>query len=86
MREQLQSWRSDGAAPTPRRVLRNPLDFLAHDHMRERHVCATILKIAEGGGDVPPGDIEMILDFLGEEFTDHVADEERVLYPMLLTR
>lgn len=80
-----QTCRGDGIRPTPPRSLQNPLDFLAQDHMRARQICAMIDRVA-ADPETDPADAEAILTFLGEEFRDHVADEEQVLYPMLLSR
>ncbi len=80
-----QTCRDDGTLPTSPRSLHDPLDFLSQDHMRARQVCAMIDRLA-AAPDPDSGDAEAILTFLGEEFRDHVADEEQVLYPMLLSR
>jgi hemerythrin-like domain-containing protein len=71
--------------PTDPRLLGNPLDFIAEDHLRERQICADMDQLA---GTRPP-DLDMladILNFLTEELPMHLADEEQDLFPMMILR
>lgn len=77
--------RSDCLSPTDPRLLGNPLDFIAEDHLRERQICALIDGIANAEDpDIP--DLENVLSFLGEELTMHLEDEEAGLFPMMSER
>lgn len=74
--------RSDCLAPTDPRLLGNPLDFIAEDHLRERQVCALIDGIANAErADIQ--DLEDILSFLREELALHIVDEEAGLFPLM---
>lgn len=82
---------SDGPVITPRgatiqvRILANPLDFMADDHMREREVCVLIDGVASGGS-VNASDKARMLVFLREELPRHLEDEEQDLFPLMLKR
>ena len=82
---------SDGPVITPRgatiqvRILANPLDFIADDHMREREVCELIDRVASGGS-VKASDRARMRAFLCEELPRHLEDEEMDLFPMMLKR
>lgn len=77
--------RSDCLSPTDPRLLGNPLDFIAEDHLRERQICALIDGIANAeDADMP--DVRNVLSFLGEELEMHLEDEEAGLFPMMSDR
>lgn len=74
--------RSDCLSPTDPRLLGDPLDFIAEDHLRERQICALIDGIANAENpDI--ADVQNVLSFLGEELTLHLEDEEVGLFPMM---
>lgn len=77
--------RGDILGPTDPRLLGNPLDFIAEDHLRERQVCADMDRLA---ATVPPEPelLDDILNFLTEELPMHLADEEQDLFPMMVRR
>lgn len=77
--------RSDCLSPTDPRLLGNPLDFVAEDHLRERQICALIDGIAIAK-NVDAADVNNVLSFLGEELELHLQDEEAGLFPMMLER
>ncbi len=77
--------RSDGAAPTPTDLLRDPLVFIAEDHMRARTMCATIDAFAAA----PRRDervLSAIQDFFADELMPLIEDESCDLVPLLAQR
>lgn len=77
--------RGDTLGPTDPRLLGNPLDFIAEDHLRERQICAEMDRLAQAR----PNESELladILNFLTEELPMHLADEEQDLFPMMVLR
>lgn len=74
--------RSDCLSPTDPRLLGNPLDFIAEDHLRERQICALIDSIANAAG-ADADDLDNVLSFLGEELEMHLQDEEDGLFPLM---
>jgi len=68
----------------PDNLLREPLDFLFADHMRQRKLCNAIDAIHMIGEKVPLLDLkEPIFAYLSEDFPLHIADEECDLFPTL---
>ena len=65
--------------------LKNPLDFIAEDHMLEREVCAIIDAIVSNAR-TKKKDCERVVSFLTERLPQHLADEEIDLFPMMLER
>jgi hemerythrin-like domain-containing protein len=77
--------RGEHLGPTNPRLLGNPIDFIAEDHMRERAICAMIDKIA--AAEQPDrDDCDHVLAFLREELPLHLADEDEDLFPMMRAR
>lgn len=74
--------RSDCLSPTDPRLLGNPLDFIAEDHLRERQICALIDGIANAAG-LDTSDVDNVLSFLGEELGMHLQDEDDGLFPLM---
>ena len=77
--------RGDCLSPTDPRLLGDPLDFIAEDHLRERQICALIDGIASTE-DIDIRDVQNVLSFLGEELTMHLKDEEEGLFPVMSDR
>jgi hemerythrin-like domain-containing protein len=77
--------RGDTLGPTDPRLLGNPLDFIAEDHLRERQVCTEMNQLS-GTQSPDPDLLADILNFLIEELPMHLADEEQDLFPMMLQR
>jgi len=77
--------RGDTLGPTDPRLLGNPLDFIAEDHLRERQICAEMDQLAKTRRDDPEL-LADILNFLTEELPMHLADEEQDLFPMMVLR
>ena len=77
--------RGDTLGPTDPRLLGNPLDFLAEDHLRERQICAEMDQLG-GSQRADPDLLADILNFLIEELPMHLADEEQDLFPMMVMR
>lgn len=77
--------RGDCQHPTNLQLLGDPLGFIHEDHLRERHICTTLDKLA---ADEPPSraDLDDARDFLGTELPLHIADEEEDLFPLLRRR
>jgi hemerythrin-like domain-containing protein len=65
--------------------MKNPLDFVADDHMREREVCAMIDEIVTSGHS-GMADRAQVVAFLTTHLPLHLADEEVDLFPMMLAR
>lgn len=71
--------------PTDPSLLGNPLDFIAEDHLRERHILSLIDEVAIS----PKRDVDTLRDilaFLVEELPLHLADEETDFYPLMRMR
>jgi len=77
--------RGDTLGPTDPRLLGNPLDFIAEDHLRERQICAEMDQLAQARPN-DPALLADILNFLTEELPMHLADEEQDLFPMMVRR
>ena len=77
--------KSEQGETTRTDVLKNPLDFIAEDHMREREVCALIDKLVSAAS-LQEADINQMLAFLEDQLPQHLADEEIDLFPMMLER
>ncbi len=77
--------RGDTLGPTDPRLLGNPLDFIAEDHLRERQICAEMDQLAKSRPN-DPDLLADILNFLTEELPMHLADEEQDLFPMMIAR
>ena len=77
--------RGDTLGPTDPRLLGNPLDFIAEDHLRERQICAEMDQLAQARPN-DPDLLADILNFLTEELPMHLADEEQDLFPMMVRR
>jgi hemerythrin-like domain-containing protein len=65
--------------------VKNPLDFITEDHMRERKVCAFIDRLA-ATLPVGPEERNMMVAFLNEQLPQHLADEEIDLFPLMRKR
>lgn len=76
--------RSGDLSPTDRRLLANPLDFIAEYHMRERTICAMIDRIVSGDADAEA--FEEVLWFLKQELPLHLQDEDEDLFPLMRRR
>ncbi len=75
----------DALSPTDLRLLGNPIEFLAEDHLREREICTSLDYIAASES----ADQEVLWDvqsFLEKELPLHLADEEEDLFPMMVNR
>jgi hemerythrin-like domain-containing protein len=77
--------RGDCRAPTTPRLLSDPLGFMHEDHLRERHICAILDRLAAGEA-LARGDLDQAAGFLGTELVLHIADEEEDLFPLLRRR
>ena len=66
-------------------LLRQPIDYIFADHIRQRALCALLDDIANGTCE----DMETIRatsNFLQTEFKPHILDEEKGLFPLLRRR
>ena len=76
---------SDGRTPTSVWLMRNPIDFIAEDHLRLRTVCAEIDQLADA--DKPdPRALAELHDYLTGELPALLADEDKDLMPLVLKR
>jgi len=74
--------RGETAQPGP---LENPLDMIAEDHMREREVCALIDRLVIAS-PIKDAERRMMLAFLKVQLSQHLADEEIDLFPLMVKR
>ena len=71
--------------PLPARLLSRPLDFILADHHRHRVLCHLCERLA----DAEAFDADLaceVADHIETELSDHIADEERDLFPLLKRR
>jgi len=65
----------------------DPLDYLRQEHERQRAVCAALERLVETMDEGAVASVaQEILDFLTEDLSRHIADEERDLFPLLEAR
>ena len=76
---------TDGKSPTNVRLLRNPLDFIAEDHLRLRTMCAEMEKWADAPKAEPEA-VSEIRTYLTDELPRLLSDEDDDLMPCLLAR
>lgn len=77
--------RGDCLTPTDMELLRNPLEFLLEDHMREREICRILDRIA-ARERVGKESVSLVMTFLKEELPFHLEDEEEDLFPAMRRR
>ena len=77
--------RGDGLSPTDPRLIGDPLDFIAADHLRIRAMCGELDRLA-GAAHVTADEAAAMLGFLTEELPLLVADEDEDLLPLLMRR
>lgn len=75
----------DGRTPTGIWLLRNPIDFIAEDHLRLRAMCAEMDRLADGG-TFDATELTELRDYLTEELPALLADEDEDLMPLVLER
>ncbi|OSQ49765.1 hemerythrin domain-containing protein [Marivita geojedonensis] len=75
----------DGKTPTNVMLLKNPLDFIAEDHLRLRAMSAELDRLAEATTIEGPAISEMI-EYLEHELPLLLADEDDDLMPRILSR
>ena len=66
-------------------LLAQPLEFILADHLRQRNLCCLLDRLA----DEPRFDEALaaaIADYVGDEMSIHVIDEEEDLFPLLRRR
>lgn len=81
---------SNSTSPAPESqsdVFRHPLEYIFADHDRQRIICAVLERIAD---DLHASDARRnaahVLNHLENELPQHIADEERDLFPLLRQR
>lgn len=77
--------RGDGLSPTDPRLIGDPLEFIAADHLRIRAMCGELDRLA-GAAHVSADEAAEMLSFLTEELPLLVADEDEDLLPLLMRR
>lgn len=65
-------------------LLRTPLDYIFADHFRQRSLCRILGELAGAAFDRAMA--RAALDFLRTDFSLHVLDEEKDLFPLLRKR
>ncbi len=76
---------TDGKTPTSVMLLRNPLDFIAEDHLRLRTMCRELDRLAEDT-QIEDCAIAVMIEYLKKELPLLLADEDQDLIPMVLSR
>jgi len=69
----------------PTELLRTPLDYVFADHFRQRSLCRILGELA-GQADLDRDMARAALEFLRADFSIHVLDEEKDLFPLLRKR
>lgn len=72
--------------PIPDNLLREPVEFLFADHVRQRVLCGWLKMLAEDGetsADFPFAEAQAYLE---ADHTNHLADEAEDLFPRLRAR
>lgn len=72
--------------PIPDNLLREPVDYLYADHVRQRVLCGLLKTLAEGndaGAGFPFAEVLAYLEF---DRGNHTADEEEDFFPRLRAR
>ena len=75
----------DGKTPTSVMLLKNPLDFIAEDHLRLRAMCAELDRLAQTTTIEGPA-ISGVIEYLEHELPLLLADEDDDLMPRILSR
>lgn len=75
----------DGKTPTSVMLLKNPLDFIAEDHLRLRAMCAELDRLAETT-TIEGAAISGLIEYLEHELPLLLSDEDDDLMPRLLSR
>lgn len=75
----------DGRSPTSPRLMRNPVDFIAEDHLRLRTICAEMDRLAASLSPEPEA-LAGLLDYLAHELPALLADEDDDLMPRVVAR
>jgi hemerythrin-like domain-containing protein len=63
-------------------LLKDGLEFIAAEHLRERCVCVLLGRIAAGAGSAPQ-EVSWAMDFLQRDLPLHLADEQEDLFPLM---
>ncbi len=75
----------DGKTPTSVMLLKNPLDFIAEDHLRLRAMCAELDRLAETT-TIEGTAFTGMIEYLENELPLLLADEDDDLMPRILSR
>jgi hemerythrin-like domain-containing protein len=67
---------------TDHALLKDGLEFIAADHLRERCVCMLLDRIAAGDCSAPQ-EVSRAVDFLQTDLPLHLADEQEDLFPLM---
>ena len=71
----------------PENLFREPIDYLYADHFRQRVVCKFLDQIAFDPGAANVARLATLaLEYLEQDLSHHIADEEQDLFPRLRTR
>ncbi|MEM1431180.1 MAG: hemerythrin domain-containing protein [Pseudomonadota bacterium] len=76
---------TDGTSATSLWLLRNPIDYIAEDHLRLRAMCAEMDRLANSE-TADRDTAAMLSEYLGQELPLLLADEDDDLLPCLLRR
>lgn len=72
--------------PIPDNLVREPIEYLFADHVRQRSLCRLLKSLADGVQDAAEFGFAEALVYLEVEHSNHMADEEEELFPRLRAR
>lgn len=72
--------------PIPDNLVREPIEYLFADHVRQRSLCRLLKSLAEGVDTTVEFGFADILAYLEREHSIHMADEAEELFPRLRAR
>jgi len=71
--------------PIPDNLIREPIEYLFADHVRQRSLCGMLKSLAERG-NAEDALLMGLLAYLEVDHPNHMADEEQGLFPLLQPR
>lgn len=72
--------------PIPDNLIREPVEYLFADHVRQRSLCDLLRSLSEHGEADAGFAFEEALRYLEADYLNHIADEEEDLFPRLRER
>jgi len=79
------AYREQHLEPLPTELLRQPLEYILADHLRQRVLCVLCEQIADSE-QINVDLLKEVLAYLDLEMAVHVIDEEQDLFPLIRRR